>query len=573
MAYNSDKKPTNLNAATSVTGTNEIVVSQAGVVNKATLNQVESFIFSAKTQVTPVNGDAVIVRRGSDIRQLPVENMLPAGAVTNTMLAGSITDSKLLTISTAGKVLNSATTATSANTANAIVARDGSGNFTAGTITGTLSGNASTATLATNATTLATGRTIALTGDVTGTTGAFNGGSNVTAATTIANGAINNAKVASNAAIAGTKIVPNFGTQNVVANGSFQAQNATGSGDCFIIGNDSKLVDINVANACGLYGLANTAVGSLKLGSGGGIISGASNNIGIGTTSPSQAFHVVGSVLATPATWGSSGTAAVYLGDTNNYVSTLYNGPTTLAGFNGITFLAGSTLAERMRITLGGNLGLGLANPSARIHIYGPGSTSQNPSTSTNLGATIAVQDSGAGVGNGGMIMFGAAQGLFAAIKGWATDGGGNTLGSLVFCTRTNTSDSTLTERMVITAAGNVNVNGTVTASTVNASGYQLNGAAVPLVRAWARFDGVTANVLVTATASSGVSSISRTSDGVYRLTFSPPLPAGYAVSVDSGAALTKTIGLYNSTELSLECRTAGNNATNPQNINVIVVG
>jgi len=70
--------------------------------------------------------------------------------------------------------------ATSANTASKVVARDGSGNFSAGTITAALSGNASTATK------WATGRTITLTGDVTGTSAAFDGSGNLSFATTIA---------------------------------------------------------------------------------------------------------------------------------------------------------------------------------------------------------------------------------------------------------------------------------------------------------------------------------------------------------------------------------------------------
>ena len=70
--------------------------------------------------------------------------------------------------------------ATSANTVSAIVARDASGNFSAGTITAALSGNASTASA------WATGRTITLTGDVTGTSAAFDGGGNLSFATTIA---------------------------------------------------------------------------------------------------------------------------------------------------------------------------------------------------------------------------------------------------------------------------------------------------------------------------------------------------------------------------------------------------
>jgi hypothetical protein len=195
MAYTSNKKPGGLDAAVSLAGTNNIVVDQAGTVVRATLNQVEAKVFDGKTQVTPNNGDVVVIRRGSDIRQVVVENMLPAGSVTNAMLGGSIADSKLNTIDTAGKVTNQAVGATAgfsgsvysnAIGANKIVTRDGSGNFAAGTITATLSGNATTATTA----------------------------------TTVVDGAITNNKVANAAAILGTKISPNFGSQNVVTTGN-----------------------------------------------------------------------------------------------------------------------------------------------------------------------------------------------------------------------------------------------------------------------------------------------------------------------------------------------------------------
>jgi hypothetical protein len=118
--------------------------------------------------------------------------------------------------------------ATSSNTVSTIVARDASGNFNAGTITaaltgnvtGDVSGNAGTATIlqtartiggvsfngsaninlpgvntagnqntsgnAATATKWATGRTISLTGDVTGTSGSFDGSGNLSFATTIA---------------------------------------------------------------------------------------------------------------------------------------------------------------------------------------------------------------------------------------------------------------------------------------------------------------------------------------------------------------------------------------------------
>jgi hypothetical protein len=70
--------------------------------------------------------------------------------------------------------------ATNLNTVSTTVFRDSSGNFSAGTITAALSGNATTATA------WASGRTITLTGDVTGVSAAFDGSGNLSFATTIA---------------------------------------------------------------------------------------------------------------------------------------------------------------------------------------------------------------------------------------------------------------------------------------------------------------------------------------------------------------------------------------------------
>jgi hypothetical protein len=83
-----------------------------------------------------------------------------------------------------GTTFTIASNATSDNTASTIVFRDASGNFNAGTITAALSGNATTAT------TWATGRTISLTGDITGTSGTFNGSTNLSFATTLANSGV-----------------------------------------------------------------------------------------------------------------------------------------------------------------------------------------------------------------------------------------------------------------------------------------------------------------------------------------------------------------------------------------------
>lgn len=203
-SYTSNKKIGALDSAsTPLAATNEIVINQNGDILKTPLSAVEAKVFDAKTAVTNPSGTEVVIVRQTDntLRQVTLSDIVPALNITNAKVSASaaIEDTKLATINTAGKVTNNAVQAVSALVggvydngvgANKIVTRDGSGNFAAGTITATLSGNATTAT------TLATGRTLALTGDVTGTTEAFNGSANVIAATTIANNAVTTAKIA-----------------------------------------------------------------------------------------------------------------------------------------------------------------------------------------------------------------------------------------------------------------------------------------------------------------------------------------------------------------------------------------
>jgi hypothetical protein len=109
----------------------------------------------------------------------------------NSVALGTDTTGDYVSTVTSGNYLTGGTTgegstptlnvdATPNNTASKVVARDASGNFSAGTVTAALSGNASTAT------SLATGRTISLTGDVTGTSGSFDGSGNVSITATIA---------------------------------------------------------------------------------------------------------------------------------------------------------------------------------------------------------------------------------------------------------------------------------------------------------------------------------------------------------------------------------------------------
>ena len=63
-------------------------------------------------------------------------------------------------------------------------------------------------------------------------------------------------------------------------------------------GDDVALYDINISNHIGIYGVQDSTVGSIKLGSGGGVISGKNNNIGIGTLTPNAKLDVAGSITA-----------------------------------------------------------------------------------------------------------------------------------------------------------------------------------------------------------------------------------------------------------------------------------
>jgi hypothetical protein len=110
-----------------------------------------------------------------------------------------------------------------------------------------------------------------------------------------------------------------------------------------------------------------------------------------------------------------------------------------------------------------GEVGVGTVTPVAQLGVYGTGQTTAAMSTSAGLGGTLYVRDSAAGAGNGGAVMFGAAQGAFAAVKGLLTNGASNTVGDLAFSTRNAAADAALTERMRIGSTGAIGFNSTVT--------------------------------------------------------------------------------------------------------------
>jgi hypothetical protein len=129
---------------------------------------------------------------------------IATGAVSGVGLSGSASGE--------GSTFTVTSNATNANTASTIVARDASGNFSAGTITAALSGNASTATA------WATGRSITLSGDVSGTAAGVDGTGNVSITTTIG----------ANSVALGTDTTGNY--VSTITAGTGISGNATGEG-------------------------------------------------------------------------------------------------------------------------------------------------------------------------------------------------------------------------------------------------------------------------------------------------------------------------------------------------------
>ena len=136
---------------------------------------------------------------------------------------------------------------------------------------------------------------------------------------------------------AGGSVFPYVGnaviTGSLTTTGIIYAQ--PNGGMYFQGGDDAALYDINISNHMGIYGVQDSTVASIKLGSGGGIISGRDNRIGIGITSPSASLHI-------------SGASADRL---------LQVGSPTLAN---ILFVTGS-----------GNVGIGIGTPAFRLDVSG----------------------------------------------------------------------------------------------------------------------------------------------------------------------------------------------------------
>jgi hypothetical protein len=287
-----------------------------------------------------VTGFATRAMTASDVGAIPAGDIVlgtetsgsyvQQGATSGNGLSGSVNaESATFTITS---------NATAANTASTSVFRNASGNFSAGTITAALTGNATTAT------TWVSGRTITLTGDVTGTSASFDGSGDLSFTTTIAansvalgsdttgnyvatvTGTTNeitvsgsgsetagvtiglpNAVTISGAMTAGSFIGDGSGLTNVNAVATSPPGSAvlgdlwynSESGGLFIYYTDatpdSYWVQVGGADGAGTAGSSGS---SPFVDTGTYVYYGGARDVGIGTATPTEALHVIGNILA-----------------------------------------------------------------------------------------------------------------------------------------------------------------------------------------------------------------------------------------------------------------------------------
>lgn len=138
---------------------------------------------------------------------------------------------------------------------------------------------------------------------------------------------------------------------------------------------------------------------------------------------------------------------------------------------NVVFFTNGAT--ERMRITSSGLVGVGIANPRAKLHVSKGTGAGAAPSSITVTNSYLYLGGPEYGTGTDGKYMIGfgfAASATHApAYIGYQeTTTSANTYGDLSFFTRNVTTDTAPEERVRITSAGRVGINTTSIASTLS---------------------------------------------------------------------------------------------------------
>jgi hypothetical protein len=272
--------------------------------------------------------------------------------------------------------------ATTTNTASKVVARDASGNFSAGTITAALSGNATTAT------TLATGRTIGMTGDVTWTSASFNGSGNVTGTATLSNSGVTAGTYSSvtvdvkGRVTAGTNptTLSGYGITDALSNSTTSTQNGY-FGDIFLFDDSTPSHYLGITNSANL-----TAARTLNL------------NVNDANRTVSLSGNLTVSATATVSGTNTGDQTITLTGDvtgsgTGSFAATLANSGVTAGTYNdSATAVRPFTVDVKGRIT-----GIGTAVTITPAWA----SITSKPTTLSGFGITDALSNSTTSTQNG----------------------------------------------------------------------------------------------------------------------------------------------------------------------------